>query len=336
MSYPVQPPPVAVAPPLSPGVRPLGVTIAAVVLWVMAAAGLIYAIATLLVVPGALDTFRGAAVDDPSAYTTVVWLGVGASLLVAVVLVALFLVLGVGLRRGSNAARIATLIVCGLGILGGAGSALTVTAQQAGDPVPGTLGDQLSEAYPGGWIGTNVTVAVAQIIGYILVAVLLLTAPREFFRASGPMVMMAPQSASPQPVYGMPYPGAGHPGPPSHPAPGGYGPPPGYASGPSSAPPPPGYGPPPPGYGRPPAPAHGPAGNPPPPGTPYIPSPQPGMPSESPFARPASVPPHQSFETPSSAPPSATPETQPFTGGRQTPPQPPEAPQSSGDGTTER
>src|SRR4051812_47602506 len=107
MSYPVQPQPVAAAPPTSAAAgRPRRVTAAAVLLWAMAAVGLIYAIGTLAVVPGTLERFRNAATDDADPFATVVWLGAGVSLLLAVIVVALYLVLGLALRRGSNAARI--------------------------------------------------------------------------------------------------------------------------------------------------------------------------------------------------------------------------------------
>jgi len=298
------------------------VTAAAVLLWVMAAIGLLYAIGTLIVVPGTLDRFRDTATDDPDPYATVVWLGAGVSLLLAVLLLALYLLLGLALRRGSNAARIITLIVCGLGILGGIGTALTVGAQRAGDPVPASLGGQLSDAYPGGWIGTNVALAVAQILGYLMVAALVLTAPREFFGRRA-----AVQTPRP-PTYGMPYPG--------YPAQGGY-PPPGYAAGPPPGPtaapppgyaagPPPGYAPnayPPPGAAYPPGPysrpgtPHSQPGGPAGPGAPGAsagpgapgasaapgaPGAPMGGPHDSAYARPASVPPHQSFETPPSDP----------------------------------
>ncbi|WP_127505327.1 hypothetical protein [Actinoplanes solisilvae] len=225
MSYPVQPPPIAAAPPASPSGRPPAVTVAAALLWLMAGVGLIYAIATLAVVPGTVSRFREVAGggsgftgdNDPEYYVAVVWLGAAIAMALAVIAFALFVVIGLSLRRGSNVARIATLVVCALGLLGGIGSILTVVAQRSGDSVPLSLGGQLSEAYPGGWLGTNTGLSVAQILGYAVVGILVLTAPRAFFRR--PAAPTVPQQA-----YGMPYPGYGAPGvaqaPTGYPAPG--------------------------------------------------------------------------------------------------------------------
>src|SRR5215475_7649789 len=116
MSYPVQPPaaaPVTEPAPPEPSGRPSAVTAASTLLWAMAAAGLIYAIVTLVVMPGVVHRFRdgGASGDDADSYVTVVWLGAAIAMAVAVILFALYVVLGVALRRGSNAARITTMVV---------------------------------------------------------------------------------------------------------------------------------------------------------------------------------------------------------------------------------
>jgi len=104
--------------------------------------------------------------------------------------------------RGSNSARIGTWVFCGLGLLFGCGTAVAVTAQRAGEGTPGTLGYALSEAYPGGWIGLNLALAVAQMAGYLVVAVLLIASPREFFRggASSPPGPVGPYVTLP--TYG--------------------------------------------------------------------------------------------------------------------------------------
>src|SRR4051812_50041002 len=105
MSSPLHPSPAGTAPPEpQPSGRPGVVTAASSLLWAMAAAGLIYAIVTLAVVPGVVHRFRGTVStgDDPETYVTVVWLGAALALAVAVILFALYVVLGVALRRGSN------------------------------------------------------------------------------------------------------------------------------------------------------------------------------------------------------------------------------------------
>jgi hypothetical protein len=308
MSYPTMPPPAmtpAVA-PASPAGRPPVVSVAAVLLWVMAAVGLIYAIATIAVVPGTVSRFR-AAVDgtgsfgqsfnggtDPDTYVAVVWLGAAVGLAIGVILFALYVVLGIALRRGSNTARITTLVFCGLGALAGAGALIAVAAERGGDRSPWSVGEQLSQAYPSGWLGVNVTLAAAQILAYGLVAILILAAPKVFFRrAASPD---APSSALPR--YGSAFP----------PAPG-YGPPPGYPafSGYPQPAPAPGYGPAP-VFGQPGVPdpsVYGPASAPPALGG-YGPASAPpaaSVPSAQGFAGPASAPPVQGFAGPASAPP---------------------------------
>ncbi|MEU8230332.1 hypothetical protein AB0C12_12095 [Actinoplanes sp. NPDC048967] len=265
MSYAMQPPAAAPAPTTAPR-RPASVASASVLLIVMAVAGLAYAIATLAVAPGTVDRFRAAAGGansvDVDGFVTVVWIGAALGAVLAVILFALYVVLALGLRRGSNAARIATWVVAGLGLLAGCASTATVAVERAGDPVPGSLSAALSDAYPGSWIPLNVALGIAQMLGYVIVGVLLLASPGTFFgRAPKPLPpdpFAAPQPGAPNygaPTYGVP--GYGPPG--STPA---YGPPGGYP------PPPAGYGPPPTGgysappsgvYGSPP-PAAGPAG----------------------------------------------------------------------------
>jgi hypothetical protein len=274
MSHPVQPVTAVPAPPppAGPAGRPVSVTVASALLWAMAAAGLIYAVITLTVVPGTVSRFRSD-VTDADGLVSVVWVGAAIATALAVILFALYIVLGLALRRGSNGARIATLVICALGLLAGCGSAATVGIQRSGDPVASSAGERLSSAYPDGWVGINVGLSVAQMVAYIVVGVLLLTAPKAFFGRGG-------TAATPhQHTYGS-YGGAGLPGGPGQPGgfdpsqPGAFGPPqpgafgspqPGYGSprpgyGPSQpayGPPQPGYGPPHSGYG-PPHPGYGP------------------------------------------------------------------------------
>jgi hypothetical protein len=189
MSYPVQPSSAVPAPaPAQPQPQPSGppsaVTAASALLWVMAAGGLIYAVITLAVVPGVVHRFRSgvAGSNDLDTYVAVIWLGAAVALAVAVILFALYVVLALGLRRGSNAARIGAWVVSGLGMLAGAGSAVAVIVQRRGVQTPGTLGTALADAYPSGWIGLNVALALAQVVAYVVVAVLLAVSPGGFFR----------------------------------------------------------------------------------------------------------------------------------------------------------
>ncbi|MBB2944903.1 hypothetical protein FB565_004636 [Actinoplanes lutulentus] len=158
-------------------------TTAVALLWTMAVAGFVYAAGMVAVTPGTVGRFQDATSGSEVAdnYVAVIWLGSAIGAVVALLIVALFTVLGVGLRRGSRLARGITLGVCVLGVIGGCGSVAAIGGQQSGDAVSGSLGAALNDAYPGGWIGLNAAVAVAQVIAYLLVAFLLLLAPRAFF-----------------------------------------------------------------------------------------------------------------------------------------------------------
>jgi hypothetical protein len=228
----MQPPAAAPAPTTTAPRRPVSVASASVLLILMAVVGLGYAVATLVIAPGTVDRFRAAARGansvDVDGFVTVVWIGAALSAVLAVILFALYVVLALGLRRGSNAARIATWVVAGLGLLGGCVTTATVALERAGDPVQGSLSAALSDAYPGGWIPLNIALAVAQMLGYVLVGVLLLVSPGTFF---GRAPKQQPPDPFAAPAYGTP---GGYPSPPA-----GYGPPPtgGY-----SPPPAGGYG----------------------------------------------------------------------------------------------
>ena len=201
MSYAIQPPPVA-APPATR--RPVAVSMAAVLLWTMAAAGLVYAIGMVAVTPGVVGRFRdavagSAAVDN---FVTVIWLVAALSLVLGLLVVALFVVLGIALRRGSRLARGITLGVCGLGLLTGFGTLAVLAVQRAGEATPGTLSEALNQAYPNGWIVLNVSVAAAQVIAYLVVGVLVLAAPSAFFGGGAgyvtPVNSVSPEWGSPQ------------------------------------------------------------------------------------------------------------------------------------------
>ena len=191
----------AVEPPRS---RPVLVTLAAALLGVLGLAGLVYAVATLAVTPDVVGRFRSAATGadraDVNGFVTVLWIAAAVAAVVAVILFALYVVLALGLRRGSNAARIGAWVVSGLGILAGAVSAVAVIVQRRGVQTPGTLGTALANAYPSGWIGLNVALALAQVVAYVVVAVLLAVSPGGFFRrpvVAGPGYAWPPGSVGP-------------------------------------------------------------------------------------------------------------------------------------------
>jgi hypothetical protein len=201
MSYAVQPPPVAVSPAVR---RPVAVSLAAVLLWAMAAAGLTYAIGMVVVTPGVVSRFLESAPSSDVAenFVTVIWLVAALALVLGLIVVALFVVLGIALRRGSRVARGITVGVCGIGLLTGIGTLLILAAQRAGEAAPGTLSEALDAAYPNGWIVLNVAVAAAQVIAYLVVAALVLAAPGAFFAGKPafvtPVNSVSPEWGSPQ------------------------------------------------------------------------------------------------------------------------------------------
>jgi hypothetical protein len=236
MSYAVEP--LAAAAPASR--RPATVGLAAALLATMGLLGLGYAVATLAVTPRVVDQFRagaaGADSGDVDGFVTALWVAAAIAMVLAVILFALYVGLALGLRRGSNAARIAVWVVCGLGLLAGCGSAVAVAIQRGADGSAGTIGTALADAYPGGWIGLNVALAVAQIVGYAVVALLLVVSPGTFF-GRAPAQPPPDPFAAPRYARGFPTPVPGYG---QHPA--AYGPPPGFD--PSAYAPPPGYAPP--------------------------------------------------------------------------------------------
>jgi hypothetical protein len=219
------------------------VTLAAVVLSLMALVGLAYAVATISTAPGTVSRFRAAAVGaastDIDGYVSVIWIGAAIGTVLAVILVALYIVLALGLRRGSNASRIATWVVCGLGLLAGCGSMTTVLVERSGQGDPQSLGAALSNAYPSSWIGLNLSLAIAQMVGYVIVALLLLAARGAWF-GRGPAALPGP--GMPQPGYGAPGYGAPGYGAPGYGAPGYGAPGPGASGYGAPGPGTPGYG----------------------------------------------------------------------------------------------
>jgi hypothetical protein len=158
----------------------------------MALIGLGYAVASIAVAPGVVERFRNGAGSadggDVDAYVTGVWMVAALGAVLAVILFALYIVLALGLRRGSQASRVGTWVVCGLGLLFGCGTTFTVAVQRSGTGDPAALGSVLSDAYPGSWIPLNVSLAVAQMLGYLVVATLLAVSPGGFFGRGTPSV----------------------------------------------------------------------------------------------------------------------------------------------------
>jgi hypothetical protein len=207
MSYPIGSQPPAAAPVR----RPAAVTAAAVLLAAMAAAGLANAVIGLLSVQGITDRFRATADatdargSDVEGLVAALRVGTGVGLLIALVVAVLLVTLAVGILRGSAGARIATWVVCGLGVLCGV-CGLAVLVGQRLVPADRTDADALralTDAYPGWWLGLNTALLAGQLIGYLVVALLLVLPPaNQFFRRRPPV----PERPRPAPSVAT-YPG---------------------------------------------------------------------------------------------------------------------------------
>ncbi|MEU2985251.1 hypothetical protein ABZ647_12705 [Micromonospora aurantiaca] len=228
--------------------RPGTVLAAAALLLVMAVGAVAYAVVNLAVSGGTVDRFRDAAAERTGAsggdVDQVAGLLRGSTVLAAVlgVLAALLLVgLALGLLAGRSGARTATWVVAGTGLLCGCCGLAVLVGQRAAplrlgadDRITADLLGLVGDAYPSWWIPVNATLSVAQILGYLVVAVLLTLPSSGAFlrRRTAPLRLSG---------YGSTVSGAAAPGPTP------WGPPPGLNPPPSVPPatPPGGFPPPP-------------------------------------------------------------------------------------------
>ncbi len=230
--------------------RPAPISLAAVLMIVMAAGGLIYALVVMAVTPSVVAAFRlgaaatGADVAEIDSVVTILWWVAGIGVLVGLVVAAVLTMLALGLRRGSTGARTGTWLVGALGLLCGCGTAV-ISVLQRSTPVdlPSGFGAALSAAYPPGWLWLNVGLAGGQMLAYILVLILLTAGSGTWFRPA-PHTGMFPAPPTGYPLAGAPYPPQPFtPQPPPY-GPAGapqqlYGPPWPNTSQPPTAPPPP-------------------------------------------------------------------------------------------------
>lgn len=182
--------------PAPPTRRPAVVGVAAAVLAVLAAGGLLASVSVLITLNGTVERFRsgaaGSGADAAQIDGMVLLLRVLAavSTLLSVAVAVLLVVLALGLLRGGRGSRRATWVVCGLGLLCGCGALGALTVQRA---VPLRLGadsavtaeliEAATGAYPSWWIPLNAGLSVGQALGYLVVALLLgLPAATAFFR----------------------------------------------------------------------------------------------------------------------------------------------------------
>ncbi|TCB93471.1 hypothetical protein E0H26_22155 [Micromonospora zingiberis] len=221
MSYPEQ------APAGRPGVVRLAVT----VLVVMALGALGYAVAGLTMLGGTLDRFRAAATGTSAdgsqidAMAALLLTSIVLSAVVSVLAGLLLAGLALGLAARRPAARVATWVVAGFGVLLGCCASVTLFVQRVtpldfgDDQAAAELAELAGDAYPLWWIPLTATLSVAQVLGYLVVAVLLAlpSANAWFRRPSAPAPLSyQPGGPPPAPPY-HPYPPPGAPQPPPYP-----------------------------------------------------------------------------------------------------------------------
>ena len=193
------------APPSAPPPRPATVTLAVVVLAALALGGTAYAIVGLAVVGGVLDRYRelaAAAGATAAEIDSLAVLPVGLAVLATILALAvagLLLVLARGLARRQAVARLVTWLVSATGLLCGGVTLAVVVAQRAVspdfvfDPVDTTVVTALAEAYPRWWLPLGAALPVAQVLGYLVVALLLCSpAANRYFRRTARPASSAP------------------------------------------------------------------------------------------------------------------------------------------------
>ncbi|HEX6967570.1 MAG TPA: hypothetical protein VF174_01900 [Micromonosporaceae bacterium] len=163
--------------------RPGVVAAAAGLLVVMAVSGAVYSVFSLASLFGIADRYRDAG-GASTALINVVVLYTAVAAAVSGLVAVLLLLLAAGVWRGRSGARSGSWVVCGLGFIGGCLS-LAVLLLQRAVPVradPAAV-DALLAAYPTGWVGLNRALSIAQVLGYLVVAVLLaLPSAHPYFR----------------------------------------------------------------------------------------------------------------------------------------------------------
>src|SRR3954453_4821377 len=190
--------------------RPAVVTAAAVTMIVVAAAGLASVIELLVAAADFSDRYRPLALATDAQRVDIDNLqsairAVMGSLAIATFAVAVaFALLAVGVLRRSNALRVTTWIFIGAGLLCGCVQGIsartaTVEITYRGDPerldVASQLTQVVQDALPT-WLSALLgTVAVVQLLGYILVAILLGLPPANAYFRRTPKPVAAPAPA---------------------------------------------------------------------------------------------------------------------------------------------
>jgi hypothetical protein len=168
-------------PAAAPARRPTSVSVAANLLVALGGSGLAYSIASLAFTPSIVDKLRtgatrtSASPADVDDFITATWAVAGVGAIISVLLFAASLALALGLRRGSQRARVTTWVLGGLGLLCGCGTGLASMIMRAGvEGMPAGLSAAISDAYPPGWMWLNVGLTIGQFVGWAVLSALLM------------------------------------------------------------------------------------------------------------------------------------------------------------------
>ncbi|MEV2237647.1 hypothetical protein [Micromonospora sp. NPDC049891] len=206
MSYPEQ----------APARRPAAVVLAVATLVVMALGALVYAVIGLASVRGTVDRFRAAAgaeadAGQVDAVAALLRASVVVSAVLSIIAGLLLVGLALGLATRRPAARVATWVVAGLGMCCGCGGLATLIVQLAApldfgdDQATAELLALVPDAHPSWWIPLTVALSIAQVLGYLVVAVLLaLPAANAWFRRRPAPQQQASPYQPPTPPFGHP------------------------------------------------------------------------------------------------------------------------------------
>lgn len=206
---PSYPPPQPMVPPApEPRRRPIPVTLSVVLMYLVALLALASAIIGLATMSQILDRFRAEAVltaaspADIDSFVNVIRAATIAAALLLVVFALLLAGFTIGNLRGSNTTRVLTLILCALGVLCGCcgvvgavgqNGAATVSTTNTDTQVAEELGRALGNAYPDWWLAVNSGLSGLQLLGYIVIAILLVLPPSNaFFRKPPPTPQWQP------------------------------------------------------------------------------------------------------------------------------------------------
>lgn len=208
------------------------VTLAAVILGLMALLSLLSAVVGLVGLGETTEEFRRLAATepfDPDEIEAVVGF-LRASFICNAVVSALFAillaVLAWGVARGSQAARVITWIVCGVGLLcaccNGSGALASFSTLSPSSTDPDQIAGNLAVRSLPAWVaGILLGSSVLSVLGYIATAILLaLPTATAYFKGRPPAGWAPPQyPQNPPPHYPQTPSHPSHPAPPSPPSP---------------------------------------------------------------------------------------------------------------------